>query len=483
MTLPKKNDNTNKLIIFFCIIELLNIIFAESSLNLIVTLPQILYVLVLILRGKLEQACYCNIIFTVLCFNSDFALDADANLLSFAKIKLFGPITLSYALAGIIWLLTLKKYPKISSENMLFYKFYKILKYLLYSGSAIGVLGIIIFSYPLAYFIKPFVYIVVALVYSDILLRTCNEEMLKKYHHTSLCLLVASPISTTISFFIFKVRTTYSIFDALITNEIYMYVPVLIVILLFDTKYKTQIIIALTCYFINLVAAARGAYYMTTAIALVMCVYLIYFSNTIQSFKIRFMVKYIIPVIAAFASIYIAEHISGDGLTSHKFSQFLSLANLFFQSGGSFDFSPDSIASSPYIRIGEFVDIVYEASYNPIGFIFGKGYGGGYIDDLGLFTTLDLTQGAFSEDIVKLGVFRSAHSMLPSTLLYNGLLGTIMLIYIGISYIKKITVSPYVFIAITLFFYNFYYNPLLIIVSVFILFGAEYDFNLKAHKY
>ena len=92
---------------------------------------------------------------------------------------------------------------------------------------------------------------------------------------------------------------------------------------------------------------------------------------------------------------------------------------------------------------------------------------------------LDLSQGAFADDIAASGKFRTAHSMLPSSILYNGLIGALLLIRLGIEYLKRITISPFVYVAATLFFYSFYYDPLLIIVSILILFGAEYDLRFK----
>ena len=478
MPYKNKKSKINILILLFIIIELFNILFAESVANIIITIPQAIFVLFLIFNGKLEKACYFNILFTVLCFNTDFGLTSNETILSYAKIKVFGPFTLSYMLGGVIWVATVNKYTIIAPADSLFFKFYKTIKYLLVSGGLIGFMGVILWAYPLEYFIRPLVYIVNAYIYTDILLRFYSQDIVKKYQRTAFCLLVASPIATSLSFFLFQVRGSYSVFEALITNEVYTYVPCLLIILLLGTKYKVQALVALFCYFLNLLAAARGAYYMTTAIAIVFCIYIIYFSKNSFSPRLSIAYKIVFPVIAIGISVYGFINMSSEGMASQKLAQFLSLGNLFFQSG-DYDFSPETVSSSPFIRVGELVNIVYEGSYNPIGLLVGKGYGGYYIDDLRLFSMLDLSQGAFADDIAASGKFRTAHSMLPSSILYNGLIGALLLIRLGIEYLKRITISPFVYVAATLFFYSFYYDPLLIIVSILILFGAEYDLRFK----
>lgn len=460
------------------LIELLNILLSESLLNLVVTLPQVLFVLFLIFTGNLNKACFFNLLFTVLCFNTDYGLTESENLLSYAKIKIVGPLTLSYALGGVVWILTRIKYPKIQGKETLIYKFYNVIRYLLVSGSIIGIIGIGLWSYPLEYFIRPLVYVVNAYIYLEMFLRTYDKQNAKRYHDVAFCLLVASPIATFLSFFVFNVRGVYSVFEALITNEIYTYVPCLLIVLLTGTKHKALAILGIICYFVNLMAAARGAYYMTTTIALVICVYLIYFSKQEMNKNVRKIAKIAFPLIVILFGTYIFVHLDDGGMASQKFEQFLSLGNFFFQSG-SYEFSPETISSSPYIRIGETIDLIYEGVYNPVAFIVGRGFGGYYIDDLGLFNMLDLTQGAFSEDIVSSGKFRTAHSMIPATILYNGIIGVALLFKLGFLYIKKVAKSPYVFVAVTLFFYSFYYNPLLIICSIFILCGAEYDLSFK----
>ena len=105
--------NIYKVTLFCIVIELLNIIFSDGLLNLIVTIPEIIYVVTLIINKKIERAIYFHLVFTILCFNTDYGLTTTDYLLSYAKIKLIGPITLSYGLCIIIWILTLAKHPKI----------------------------------------------------------------------------------------------------------------------------------------------------------------------------------------------------------------------------------------------------------------------------------------------------------------------------------------------------------------------------------
>lgn len=465
------------IIIGFCvIIELLNIVTSDSVLNLLLTIPELLYVCFLILKRDFKNACFFNILFTALCFNPDFGLMKEDILYSYAKIKLVGPLTISYLLGGLVWF-WVRVNTKVIKDDILLNKFRWVVSYLLISASLIGLMGVVFLSYPIKYFAQPLVYILNAYIYLDILTRLYEPNYIKKFYYTAFCLIIASPIATTLSYFILGVYGTYSVFDALITNEVYTFVPCLIIALLFRIRFKALCVLALICYFANMMVAARGGYYLMTLFSVVICIYLIYFSNAQIGKKTKLILRVGIPAVIVIAIGYMSIALSQEGMSSQKLNQIVSLGNLFFQSG-DYDFSPDTISSSPYIRIGEVLNIVYEGVMNPLGIVFGKGYGGYWTDALNLFPMLDLTQGGFAADVVQSGRFRTAHSVIPTALLYNGVVGLFFLFRMGVRYMKNITKTPLIFISGALFFYSFYYDPLLVIVSVFILFGAEYKLSV-----
>lgn len=457
-------------------IELYNIAASDSVLNLLLTIPELLLVCFLILKHDFQRAVFFNILFTALCFNPDFGLMEEDILYSYAKIKLVGPLTISYLLGGIIWFLVRIK-TKVVEDKILFNQFRRVVTYLLISASFVGVLGVVFLSYPIKYFAQPLVYILNAYIYIDILTRLYEPGYIKKYYYTAFCLIIASPIATALSYFVLGIHGTYSVFDALITNEVYTFVPCLIIALLYKIRFKALCVLGLICYFANMMVAARGGYYLMTLFAVAICIYLIYFSNAEIGKKTKLILRVGIPVVIIIAIGYISIALSQEGMSSQKLNQLVSLGNLFFQSG-DYDFSPDTISSSPYIRIGEVLNIVYEGVLNPLGLIIGKGYGGYWTDALNLFPMLDLTQGGFAEDIVQSGKFRTAHSVIPTALLYNGIVGLFLLFRMGVKYMKQMTKTPLIFISGALFFYSFYYDPLLVIVSIFILFGAEYKLSV-----
>ena len=132
------------------------------------------------------------------------------------------------------------------------------------------------------------------------------------------------------------------------------------------------------------------------------------------------------------------------------------------------------ISESPYIRIAEFLNIIDNGLSNPLGLIFGCGYGGYYTDSTHLFQNVDVSLGGFPMDVVNSGKYGTAHSFLPMTLLYNGIVGLFFICKLGIDYLKKIKYSPLVFAAFTLFLYSFYFNTSLFMAASFSLFAAEF---------
>ena len=161
---------------------------------------------------------------------------------------------------------------------------------------------------------------------------------------------------------------------------------------------------------------------------------------------------------------------SASQLAINKFTEMASLLNLFFGKG-AFLVRIQAIQESPLVRIGEFLNICYQGIRNPLGLVFGLGYGGYFTDQLGIFRNLTLA-GAYSSDVIASGHFNSAHTVYPCALLYNGIIGLFLLLRLGLRCLLKIKWNFLYFAGVLLFCYSFYFNPVTLISCLFVLYGA-----------
>lgn len=469
-----------KYIILFVLLELLNIILIESSFILILTVAQILIVLYFIISGKLQSAMLWHLIFSVTAVDLN-TLDYDAEMLSYPAIKLIGPLTINYIILGIIWLCCLK-YPVKTPKYTVFYSFRKQFIILFLCGTLLGLFGIAISEATFSSFIPAFRYMLVAVLIIDTLSRLYDKHFIHICATISLCLLIASPIASTLSFFILNLTYTYSIVLASFNaNCVFVVSPCLILCLLYkNLKALTPFIIfSIACLFLLIAAGGRGGHFLSLTVALLMIVYLVYFSKGNSNLSHVWLFKALIPIgIFGLISYSIVLLMNvGENLAANKLNELLSLFAVF---DGSSGVALDNVATSPYIRISEVLDIIDNGFHNPICLMIGKGYGGYYTDSLGLFDHLNLfNAGAFSEADIQAGKFTTAHSMIPNVLLYHGIIGLIIIIKLAFQYFRQLSHSPLVFAAYSFFLFSLYYNVPLINACILFLFAAESSFKYK----
>ena len=476
--MKQKLESINKGMIIIAaifLLEVINITLLESSWILLITIPQFLIVLVLLFKGDYEKALLWHIIFNVTSCDKN-TIDEETIMLSYSSLKLVGPLTISYILLGLIWFFTLFKKRLIPSDSLL-YKLRRLFVILFAFGSVFGIIGLGLFNYSLGDFIPPFRYMLIALLYLDIFSRLYNESFMRKCYHFCIYMLIATPLATAICYFILNITYGYSVFESFVTTPIFIFTPILILYLIYHlpSGYKTQMIIALMCYFALTIAAARGSQFLTTAVVLIILVYIVYFSKNKNKYVGLGLFRTFLPIIAiGIVSVgsYLLLNI-GESLTSNKLNQFVSLFTIFGNSGGGLA-SLEEISTSPYIRIAEVLDIIDNGLQNPFLLILGKGYGGYYTDSLNLFVGIDLANGAFGEDAISTGRFGSAHSMYPYAILFHGIIGFALIIKMGITYLKQIEYTPLLFASFVFLLYSLYYNVPLMTASLLFLFASEY---------
>lgn len=457
----------------FVIMGLMNVVCMESYANLLLTFPQVLFVLyLLMIRNDVEDALLFHVIFCLTGFDATSG-STELQLMSYPEIKLVGPLTLSYIILGLIWLRVVKKKIPKSTQQTLLYQFRKVVILMMGYGMLVGLFGLCFLGYRFSDFILPSVYIVTGFLFLDILIRLLDSSFLKKCHYCMLYLLIAAPPVAFISFFLLGIRADYSGLDALLFNEAFMLAPTLIIAFFYKGSHKLFFMFSLLLYFLCVMSAGRGGFFLNIAASLVFVVYLVYFAGeTKHSFAAK-VSKVTIPFIFVALISYISTMDVGLNLGTRKLSELVSLFEAFGTlSATGVDISV--VSASPYIRIAEILNILDNGLHNIFGLILGYGYGGYYTDSTHLFQNVDVSNGGFSMDVIRSGRYGTAHSFLPMILLYNGLYGLFLIVRLGFRYFKKVMFSPLVFAAFTLFFYSFYFNTSLFMATSFSLFAAEW---------
>lgn len=465
-------------ILVVTLLSLINIVTLGSILNIILAIPQIIYVLyILFVKRDLKMAIVMHMIFTMTCvspLNAKGFSEAGSALViySYAKLKLIGPIGISY----LIWILIFINSIFISEKsaefrNSLFYKLFKYLLILDIIGNFLGLFGFAILSgYSLDGFISYNVYIQITIIVMYCLVKNNSHELMKLFYDLVIPLFVGSILATMLSFLLWDVTTTYGAYEDIILQPDILYFGVLLLLSLFWTRYKGLVLLAFLFYVIINISSPSGKSLLFVFIGLVFFVYLLYFAKTpalsnsqfVRRARIIFIIIAVIPVIILLPKITLEGN-----LLALKMQDVTSL------------FSGDlsEIDRSPFIRIATILNIIDNNLSNPIGLILGQGYGGYFTDSLNFFVGLNLEHGAWGEEIVRSGRFSSAHDTFAVVPLLNGFGGLLLVFKITWLYIKKIKYSYLAFAAIPWILFTLYYNVIYSIIGCFLLYAAEFQFE------
>lgn len=475
-------DRTNLYVLLFICLQLANILFLSSPFLFVFSIIEMFIVFVFLLLNRIEMAFLLHVVFSVVTCDQN-TLDEETMVSAYSTIKLIGPLTMSYIILGIIWLSVYKRPIRIPDYS-LFIKLRSLFLYLLFGGCLFGGFGLFLFEYSIRDFITPLRYMLVAVLISDVLCRLYSEEFLKKIYIISICLVISVPISGALGYFVFGASYGYSIFESFIASPIITMAPMLLLIYIkkLPNVLNIWILLGIFCFLLLTVSSGRGSQFVTLFFSLVILIYQLYFTRIYRNSSKARILRFLLPFIILGGTSYIIIMLDnvGQSLASNKLQQFLSLFSIFGNNSGAMLL--DEVSFSPYVRVAEVLNIIDNGIHNPFCLLFGKGYGGYYTDSLGLFNGLDLSNGAFGDEAIKLGRFGTAHSMYPNTLLFHGILGFYFVIKLGIKYLRNINQSFLVFSAFVLLLYSLYFNVTLLTASIFFLFAAETSIIYKESR-
>lgn len=464
-------------------ITLFNTLNLQQNTVLFLSVPQYLLVFYYIIKKNFRTALLLHAVFTIACVSGGIYIEDGVSPFLYIKCRIYGPLTFNIIILVTLWFAVQGKAVKLNKDSMLF-KVRKTILYLLASGALIGFFGCLFVKYyDWRYLGLRILFVGEFFLFVDIFAHLYSEKFSKIFAIVTLCMMAASPVASVISFSVFGVQAFYGYEAMPFYNPILALCPCLIIALfqLKNLKLKTISMIGLVFYVLHTLILSRGSQFLDIFIALLLLGYLVYFKRSVN-FQIKSMRLLLPALIIALIPLAIESIISGSDVSLNKFEQFTSLFTVFNPSNNGNSFNFDDVGRSPYIRLAELSNIIYEGKQNVFQLIFGQGFGGFYTDSLHMFAGIDLTRGAFSDEIVAGGRFYNAHSAIPSVLQYNGLIGLFFMFRLAFYYLRIVDKSFLVFAAFVLFVQSFYFDLNGCIAFVMALFGAEYLINGKTKE-
>lgn len=465
-----------RLLGLFTFIVLINILTLANVTNVLITLPQYFIVLLLIVIKDLKKATLFHFSFFILSLSAQKTLGMmegdEFTLFNYGTIKLLGPVRAAYVV-NIILLIMCNMLNLKPRKDILFYKLYRAFLYMGGSATLIGLIGILINPYyTLSGFIGPVIYMFVTISTCYILLCQASDTFIKSCYYISIISTMAGVFASFIGYTVFNIASSYSVFKVVYCADCMWFFAILIAgILSIREKIPLLICIVLYGYIATIILEGKSIFNLLFAfICLAYYVFLDKNYRKIYRSEARFLRPFIIVAVIVSTTFITFQ---ANSLAVQKIQQALSL----------FSTNMDSIESSPYIRIASLANVIYEGFRNPFILIFGNGYGGYFTDDLNLFAGMDLTGGAWQDEVVRIGRFPKGHDTMVNVPFFNGLIGVYLVFKIFYLYIKRIKFNFMNSVAFMWIFLMLYFNTIFAVMGAFFLLGAEYDCNHFKNTY
>lgn len=455
--------------IFYFLIVLANIVFLGSYLNLLVTFFEYFIVIKFIGDKRINEAIFLHFSFimtsiaptTLLSVQEDISIP----LMSYARIKV-GPICFHYIVSFILLLLTMKKKTTMP-KNTLFYKLYKAFLFLAISGVILGLFGFIFrqyyeFSSVLLYG----TYIFMVIINMFLLIKNYTPELLRLFHSALPPIIGATILATAFSYFALGIAGSYASLNMVLQPDL-MYFGIIFLMGYYESPYRKYVLIVSLLYIYMKLLGATGHDIIIIAIGLLYFLYYTYFSDEYMKAypktmrKSRHVFTILLPVIVVGAVAFVSF---GD-LFLIKLNNVFSL----------FSSSVDEVDTSPYVRIATTMNVWDNNKYNPIGLLFGQGYGGYFTDSLHMFDGLgDLTDGGWPEKDVQTGRFTRGHDTTATVPLLHGFGGLAILFYYIYKYAMFTKKSYFAYAIFPWVLFTFYFNIQYAVIGISFLFAAEF---------
>lgn len=438
-----------------------------SPMNLLLSVPEFLVVLYFAIRKRYTKAVLLHVIFIVTSFSynlTDRALDvigvSSLTSYNYAKFKI-ASVPLFFVNNVIITFLLLKNKYKVSkrARRSDFYQFFRFLWITFLIGILLGLPGLLFFDYFFEGFITYGSYVFFLLTTSYLLLLLYRTDLARRLYDVIPLLICISIIFSM----------SASLFGASFIGEVYAtyFTAILLPYSLYNKKAVIPLII-LMLYMITSVAYGIGGKNIIQFILLFITVGILSFNHKVpvprkklRSFRIAYLFIIIsIPII-------LVTFVGADSNFFFKLHGVKSLFGFFF-GGNMLD-----IDRSPYIRVAEVANVLYEDLLNPIYLFFGRGFGGYYQDHLGLFYNVDISYDTFSAEQLVARRYYTAHDAFVSVPMVSGLIGTYFWLKTIYVYLKHATRNYLKLVVIPFLLLVYYFDSQIGAMGTVMMFAAE----------
>lgn len=452
-----------KEILLFTSLFIVNVILKDTTISIILTIGQCLYVISLFLKGKIQDAVFWHFIFMLTSFAISGGIDEDVVKTGYFSTKLVGNITLSYVIAIILYVNSARRRPSEIKEHISHFKYLRnVLTYFLCSGVLLGILGVVFSDYYIGTLIGYSVYIFVVWIHACLLINVNTNSFLKKCYEASISLLIASILSTLFNYS-YGVTTEYSVYETTVSSSLSQF-SIILIFFVKELKMSQKILVStlLTLsLLISILSGSSGKFFLYLG-----CIGVIYLLRQRNGGKKSGIVK--AGVLLGGVVVISFAFMQEESLFAAKLGQFISMGALFHG-------QIEDIEASPYIRVASMLNIYLENIKNPIYFCLGRGFGGYFQDILNLFPNVVLTQDAFADIYVASGKYPTAHSTFNLVPLFHGFPGLFMIFRVILMYIKDgIKGSNLAVASVIWLLFMFYFDIQLAVIGLFLLYSSHY---------
>lgn len=440
-----------KWIMLSIILGVINLKYFNNNFLKYISYSQIIFIFMLCLKKDELKAFIYHAIFIL--SSAAFpvtieSIDGDYVMNTYSKLKIYGPLSLSYIGIFIIFIsLLLNKNRKIDFKTTKMNKFLFSTIIISLIPIIIGILGLILDKYNFKKFLSMSIYSFNLIVNLFLINNIFKEEYIK-LKKVVISLLIAAPIITLLLKIIGFVGT-YGGVEKYAATEVFTYSAVLIVIILYEKNYKLEFLMGIITLYLG-----RKVYSGKDIIVVLLITFFFFYKliinlkskNLILKIRSKRILVVSIPLIIliVFGVINYLKSDSTKDLVFYKFDQFLDLFSIFNLWNIE---NINKISFSPRVRIISILNTAYQYFLFPIFLILGMGYGGYYKDYLMLYKNMDLTKGAYSQMEIDKDMYFSAHDAIPSIFLTNGFLGVIYVFYWAAIFLRKIKINYFAIIS------------------------------------
>lgn len=446
--------------------------------NLAVSIPEIITVLFLLIRKKTNAALFWHTIFFITSYNNIFTedflfLNNIQSIISYNYANWgFHGLRFSLIISFLI-IMVQNSYKSISDSARLtvFYKLFRFLQYCVATGFVLGVLGLFLLGYSLTNFLLYSYYCLFCFCFAWAFLYE-YESSLKDQLFEAVPYVISIAVVFNFLSLMLGLKASLIVIG---TTGIGAYCFILIPSLLFQKRSIPFliVIIGIQIYIMSFQTSGKQIY---SLILLFVATIILSFSKSIRRnigslnlTKMRFVIIMVLIGYPALQQTFSSTAEDNEGNYKWKMKSVESLTNFFI---GESDM--DDVSASPYIRLAEIRNIMYEDVRNPIFLFFGRGFGGYYQDELNLFSGYDLAHGAFSREEIRTGKFSYGHDTFVTVPMLNGFIGFFMLVSLIITMCKKSSQNYLYLTSLMFLLLWFYFDVLMGVMGVMLLYAAEH---------